>query len=756
MRNPALAALVAATLPFGACTGRSEDPAPPKEATAVTIPPSVAEPAFLEQYAATHRFRLGRPTGIRVTPRGDAILFLRSGPRSFVNDLWSHDPATGEERVLLTAAGILEGKAENLTAEELARRERMRLASRGIASYRLSDDGARILVPLSGRLFVVERATGKTLELPRDGGSPIDPRFSPDGQKVAVVRDGDLWVIEVATGSQKRLTTRAGPHVTNGLAEFVAQEEMDRYEGYWWSPDGRFLAFEESDTEGVEDAYIADPARPQVEPASWPYPRPGKKNAAVRLGVVPASGGRPVWIRWDRDRHPYLATVKWRQNAPLTIVVQNRTQSETLVLSADPSTGETRKLLQENDEAWVNLDQDVPRWLPDGSGFLWTTERNGAWQLELRARDGSPIRALTSPELGYRGLVALDADKRTAIVAASRNPTERHLYRVSLDEGAGDPVALSTDPGEHDGVFSRDGNTWVHLLSSLAGEQRHTIRRGDGAPLGEMRSVAEAPPFRANLELVELANQMQMRAAVVRPRNFDPRLRYPVIVYVYAGPHAQVVTSARERWLLQQWIADHGFVVVSVDGRGTPSRGREWERAIRGSFIDVPLTDQVEGLQALGARFPELDLGRAGIYGWSFGGYFSSMAVMKRPDVYAAAVAGAPVTDWLDYDTHYTERYLGLPDAQPHAYESSSALPLAKDLSRPLLLIHGTADDNVYFSHSLRLSDALFRAGKAHEFLPLAGFTHMVPDPLVTTRLYGRIASFFEAHLGKPQPAPRP
>ncbi|HWV39765.1 MAG TPA: DPP IV N-terminal domain-containing protein [Vulgatibacter sp.] len=723
----------------------------------MTIPPSIADPGFLEQYAATHRFRLGRPTSIRLTPGGDAVLFLRSGPRSFVNDMWSHDPATGEEKVLLTAEGILEGKAENLTAEELARRERMRLTTRGIASYRLSDDGARILVPLSGRLFVIDRETGRTVELPRDGGSPIDPRFSPDGQKVAVVRDGDLWVIDVAAGTQRRLTVRSGPRVTNGLAEFVAQEEMDRYEGYWWSPDGRHLAFQETDTSGVEDAYIADPARPQAEPASWPYPRPGKENAAVRLGVVPVSGGKPTWIRWDRDRYPYLATVKWRANAPLTIVVQNRIQSESLVLAVDPSTGHTRTLLVERDDAWVNLDQDVPRWLPDGSGFLWTTERNGAWQLELRGRDGALVRALTPPELGYRRLVAVDAERRVAVVAASKNPTERHLYRVSLDPGPdgrqADAVALTTDPGEHDGVFSRDGTTWVHLLSSLAGEQRHTIRRGDGAPLGEVRSVAEAPPFRANLELVELANQRQMRAAVVRPRNFDPRLRYPVIVYVYAGPHAQVVTASRERWLLQQWIADHGFVVVSMDGRGTPARGREWERAIRGSFIDVPLADQVDGLQALGARFPELDLARAGIYGWSYGGYFSSLAVMKRPDVYAAAVAGAPVTDWLDYDTHYTERYLGLPEAHPERYESSSVLAYAKDLSRPLLLIHGTADDNVYFSHSLRLSDALFRAGKPHEFLPLAGFTHMVPDPLVTTRLYDRIVSFFAQHLGKPRAA---
>ncbi|HEY0840258.1 MAG TPA: DPP IV N-terminal domain-containing protein, partial [Vulgatibacter sp.] len=533
---------------------------------AVKIPSSIAEPAFLEDWAATYRFRLGRPQSIQVTPDGSAVLFLRSGPRSFVNDLWTWDPATGEEKVLLTAEEILEGKAENLTAEELARRERMRMASRGIATYKLSRDGARILVPLSGRLFVIERASGKVQELSREGGSPIDPRFSPDGQKVAVVRDGDLWVIDLATSTQKRLTTRSGPDVTNGLAEFVAQEEMGRYEGYWWSPDGRFLAFEESDTSGVEKAHIADPTKPTSEPASWPYPRPGKKNASVRLGVVPVGGGKPTWIRWDRDRHPYLASVKWQEGAPLSVLVQNRTQTEALLLAADPATGATRLLLQETDEAWVNLDQDVPRWLPDGSGFLWTSERRGAWQLELRSKDGGLVRAVTSRDLGYRGLVSVDWVGRTAVVVASANPTERHLARVSLDAGPDGKQApaqpLTSDPGEHGGIFSRDGSIWVHVLSSLAGEQRHTVRRADGSPVGELRSVAETPAFSPSLELVELANQHQMRAALVRPRNFDARLKYPVIVYVYAGPHAQVVTAARERWLLQQWIADHGFVVV--------------------------------------------------------------------------------------------------------------------------------------------------------------------------------------------------
>ena len=238
--------------------------------------------------------------------------------------------------------------------------------------------------------------------------------------------------------------------------------------------------------------------------------------------------------------------------------------------------------------------------------------------------------------------------------------------------------------------------------------------------------------------------------AVVKPHGFDPQKKYPVIVDVYAGPEHQVVVAAMRNWLLDQWLADQGFIVVAIDGRGTPNRGRDWERAIYKKFGSVPLDDQVAGLKALAAKVPQMDLQRVGITGWSFGGYMAALAVMKRPDVYKAAVAGAPVVDWLDYDTHYTERYLGLPDQDAEAYREASLLTYAADLQRPLLIIHGTTDDNVYFRHSLRLADTLFRAGKDFELLPLSGLTHMVPDPVAAQRLWVKMALHFQKHLGKP------
>jgi dipeptidyl-peptidase-4 len=256
------------------------------------------------------------------------------------------------------------------------------------------------------------------------------------------------------------------------------------------------------------------------------------------------------------------------------------------------------------------------------------------------------------------------------------------------------------------------------------------------------------------VELTKVGEGKGFHAALVRPQKFEKRKRYPVIVNVYGGPlpptSSGMVTASMNRWLLAQWLADQGFIVVSLDGRGTPGRDHDWERAIGKRFGSVPLEDQVAGLQALGKKYRELDLKRVGIYGWSFGGYLSALGVLRRPDVFKAGVAGAPPTDWLDYDTHYTERYLGMPETDAEAYREGSLLTYAEDLQRPLLLIHGTSDDNVYFRHTLKLADALFRAGKEFDLLPLSSMTHMTPDPVVTERLYSRIAGYFQTHLGRP------
>ena len=700
-------------------------------------------PEFLEEFAATQRFSLGKPSGVKVSPTGDAVFFLRSDAKSLVRDLYQFDVATGAERVLITADQLLRGAAEQLTEEEKARRERMRLTARGIASYELSKDGRRLLIPLSGRLFVYDRASGQSKELASKAGAAVDPRLSPDGKTIACVRDGDLYLLDVESGVERRLTEGATETLTHGLAEFVAQEEMKRMHGFWWSPDSKWIAYEESDTSDVETLYIADPAHPERAAQAWRYPRPGKNNAKTRLGVISVDGGKTRWIDWDHSAFPYLAKVVWDEKSPLVLLVQNRQQTLELLLAADTSTGQTRELLREQDAAWVNIDESAPKWLKNGEAFLWSSERDGVWQLELRAADGKLLGPITTKEMNYRHLIGVDQKQKLVWFVGGADPTQTQILRVSLTPGNKRFEQITREPGVHGLTLSEESGVYVVTSSTLPGEFQQTVYRADGTRVGDLTSVAAKPSITPNVELTVVGQSPRMHAALVRPKDFKPGQKYPVIVSVYGGPHSQMVVASRQKYLLDAWLAEQGFIVVSLDGRGTPARGREWERAIRGNLIDTPLEDQANGLKALGEQYDELDLARVGIFGWSFGGYFSAMAVHRRPDVFHAGVAGAPVTDWLDYDTHYTERYLGLPNENAEGYKASNVLTYAPQLKQPLLIIHGTADDNVYFLHSVRLADALFRAGRDFEFLPLPGLTHMVPDPVVTRNLYTRIAEYF-------------
>jgi dipeptidyl-peptidase-4 len=389
----------------------------------------------------------------------------------------------------------------------------------------------------------------------------------------------------------------------------------------------------------------------------------------------------------------------------------------------------------------------MPHWLADGSGFLWTTERRGGWQLELRGADGSLQETLTDPRFEYRGFEALDESTGSVYVTAGKDAVTNHLYRVPLNPRDGEPERLTVGAGTHGATFGKGASVYVHTQTTLTDDTAYRVRRIDGTVIGEIKSNAEQPPFEVNVELTEVGASPRMAAAIVRPRNFARGRKYPVIVHVYGGPHSQMVGVARNRYLLDQWMADHGFIVVMLDGRGTPNKGRRWERVIKGDLSKIPLEDQVSGLQMLGAKYGELDLNRVGIFGWSFGGYFSAMGVMRRPDVYHVGVAGAPVADWADYDTHYTERYMGLPQENPEGYEAANVLTYAKDLTVPLMIIHGTADDNVYLVHSLKMADALLRAGREFTFLPLAGFTHSPREPEVVDRMYGSIMNYFGRHL---------
>jgi dipeptidyl-peptidase-4 len=706
--------------------------------------------SYLRHYAETRGFMLGRPVKPKPTPDGKAVLFLRSPARVPKLSLYEFDVATGKTRELLTPEMVLKGAEEHLSAEEKARRERQRVSVRGFTDFQLSDDGTLILVSLSGKLYVVERTSGAVRALNTGAGTIVDSKFAPGGKVVGYVRDHDLYALDLASNREKAVTKGGSDKLTHGLAEFVAQEEMGRFTGYWWSPDAKFVAYEEADANGVEVWYVADPIHPDRAPTPFFYPRPGKANVKVGLGIQPVGGGETVWVKWDAAKYPYLAAVRWDKRGPLTLVVQTRLQDEMVLLRVDPTTGQTTQLLTEKDAAWVNLRHDGPRWLADGT-FLWVGEHGGGVQLEHRDSAGALKSELVGPETGHLDLLDVDPESGKFIYRLSQDPIHDQLFSQTI--GNSKTEQLTQGSGAHTAVFSDNHAIWVCHETTDDAMPRVTVRKVDGTVLGELPSVAEDPPIKPRTEIVKIGEDEGYYASITRPRDFTPTKRYPVIDYVYGGPGHQQVTAGMNSRLLVQWIADQGFIVVSLDNRGTPGRGRDWERAISKKFGSVPLEGQVAGLKALGAKYPELDLNRVGIYGWSFGGYMSALSVLRRPDIYKAAVAGAPVVDWLDYDTHYTERYLGLPETDAAAYKEGNLLTYAESLSRPLLLVHGTADDNVYFRHTLKLTDALFRAGKEFEVLPLSGFTHMVPDPVVTQRLYSRIAGHFRKYLGAPTEA---
>lgn len=707
---------------------------------------------YLRAHAQTRGFMLGRPMRPYLTPDGKAVLFLRSDARVAKLGLYEYDVGTKKTRELLTPEQVLKGSEEKLSPEEKAARERMRVSVGGFTGFQASDDGGRILLSLSGKLYVFERASGAILEVRTGSGTILDPKFSPDGAMVSYVKDHDLYIVHIATNKERRLTMGGSALLSHGTAEFVAQEEMGRFTGYWWAPDATQLVFQETDVNDVDVWYVADPIHPGQVPTPFHYPRPGKANAKVRLGVVSAAGGPTTWVSWEVAKYPYLTTARWNKGGPPLITVQSRDQREVALLKVNPKTGKTDVLLSEADPAWVNIHQSVPRWLADGSGFLWISERDGGPQLQVHDPDGQRQRVLASARDGFQDLVAVRGEGREVqvIYNASVDPTQAHVYQIALD-GSSAPAKLSREPGLHSGVFAKDSTTWVHTARTLTAMPLTTVEEANGAVVGVLPTVAEKVPFEPQLHMLEIGGERRFHAAVVVPHGLDKKKKYPVIVDVYGGPHHLHVQATRSRWLLDQWYADQGFIVVAVDGRGTPGRGRDWERAIYKKFGSVPLEDQIAGLKALGERYPAMDLQRVGIDGWSFGGYMAGLAVMRRPDVFRAGVAGAPVVDWLDYDTHYTERYLGVPSGDDGAYKEGSLLTYASDLSRPLLLLHGTADDNVYFRHSLKLVDALFRHGKDFEMVPLSGLTHMVPDPLVMERLHARIAEFFQKHLGRPE-----
>ncbi|MEU1279917.1 prolyl oligopeptidase family serine peptidase [Streptomyces sp. NPDC005805] len=718
--------------------------------------------SFPRQSARTQRFTLGAPRAFTVSPDGSRVVFLRSASGTdrtgllWVLDL---DGPVPRERIAADPRELAAGSEEDLPAEERARRERSREGSAGVVEYAVDGAAELAAFALSGRLFTAELRAGTARELPV-AGPVIDPRPSPDGRYVAYAAGGALRVTGAEGGGDRALAEPDGPGVTFGLAEFVAAEEMGRSRGFWWSPDSDRLLVARVDDSEVRRWWISDPAHPDRRPAEIAYPAAGTPNAEVRLFAVALDGERTE-IVWDRERYPYLARVHWSAAGPPLLLVQSRDQRTQVNLAADPETGATRPVLVEEDPAWLELFPGAPAWRPAAPGTDTDTDA-GAGDASRLVRiadlDDARVlaagdRVLTGPDLHLRAILDLGEDDVLVSASAGESAAapetgEIHIYRVG-DDG---PRRVSDGPGVHTAVRSGAVTVLASARPDASGTTARVLR--DGEQIAVVASYAERPALTARPLLVE-AGPRRIPCAVLLPsghREGDGPL--PVLMDPYGGPHGRRVLAAHHAHLTAQWFADQGFAVVVADGRGAPGRSPGWEKAIGGDF-GLILDDQVEALQALAKSFP-LDLERVAIRGWSFGGYLAGMAALRRPDVFHAAVVGAPVTDQRLYDTHYTERYLGDPHERPEVYTANSlvgddGLTVAETPHRPMLIVHGLADDNVVVAHALRLSSALLSAGRPHEVLPLTGVTHMTPQEQVAENLLLLQVDFLKRSLGLPR-----
>ncbi|MEO7111788.1 MAG: DPP IV N-terminal domain-containing protein [Polyangiaceae bacterium] len=711
---------------------------------------------FPRLYATTRGFKLGTPRDMRPTEDGKIIFFLRAKKDDPRQSLWELDVAKSQEHELLTPTALSRGE-EKLSHEERARRERMRINTSGFTAYEATKDGSHVVVTLSGRLFVWTRGKDGAVELKtgptKAPSAVIDPHLSPDGTRVAYVRDSDVYAIALDRGNEERITTGGTEKKTHGLAEFIAAEELDRERGFWWSPDGKSILYEESDTSKVETLYIQDPAHPEKEPDANPYPRAGTTNATLRFGITSAHGGATKWIALDNAKYPYVATVTWTKNAPPTFYVLDRAQRNGLLFTADPRSGKTSELLHEHDDAWIDVDSSVPKWLDDGSAFLWSSDRSGANVLELHDHLGALTKPLTAGVGGYRRLLAVDSKKHLAYIEAGVEAAEQRVAAVALNDFAAATIA----GGVGQLVSGSFGDSTTTLATRDASVDHLPVfsARNESSSAIVIQSVNEAPPFNANIQYLHVGAD-HLRVAVIRPRNYVAGSRIPLIDAAYGGPGYNVVIDDLNQYVRAQWIADvTGAMVVSIDARGTPGRGRDWERALMNHMGDVPLEGHVEAIEALEKQFPEIDPARVGIYGWSFGGYLSAYAALKRPDIYRVAVIGAPPADWRDYDTCYTERYLGTPQENKAAYDQASLLTLATIPAQSstggspaaMFIVQGTADDNVYFLNSLKLTSALATGNRPYAFVPIPGVTHQLFTPDTSGPIWVQIASFLRDHL---------
>ncbi len=724
------------------------------------------------------------PGSFAFTPDGKSVTYLKSEGASLSRVLWKADIAGGTPKVIARPPGSGDTDA-NVSKEEALRRERQRLRETGITSVVRAKKADVAIIPLGGDLYLLKGSEGPLVRLTKTESPELDPQLNADGTKVAFVRNNELFVIDLTSPveqkneraaveesgigfsrepREKQLTNSSENGLTHGLAEFMAQEEMGRFTGFWWEPGGTSITYQQTDERHIPLYSIVNQGGPEYSVETHRYPFPGAANAKVKLGYAILNqqqaygpdGKLPQnwWPFESLDGDAYLARVDWYDKLTPLVQVLSRDQRSLKLFRLLNVTEQPKLLLEDVADTWINLHNDL-RVIENSGEILWSSERTGFRHLELYDKDGKKIRDLTSGNWAVDAVEQVDAKRREVWFSGwIENPLEKHLYRVSLDGG---PITKVTyDAGTHKAVVAPDGETYVDTLTSrtrppvtrLIARDGRVITTIDDASLSDPRvdQLKLTPP-----EIVSFEGRDGTRfyGAYYAPRSKALGPKPPLIVLLYGGPHVQYVS---ENWTMTadmnaQHLAERGFAVWKMDNRGSARRGHAFESAIRRNMGSVEVRDQADGVAFVAKRWPEVDTTRVGVSGSSYGGYMTLRCLTEAPEVFKAGVSIAPVTDWDGYDTCYTERYMGTPINNPKGYHDSSVLQAVDRLKGDLLIIHGMIDENVHFRHSARLVTALIAANKKFQMLPLPEERHSSRKEGGRKYVAEQLTEFFEQSL---------
>jgi len=660
------------------------------------------KPVTLEALAAA---RPAAPLQPVWAPDGKRFVYTQEGR------LWLYDIPARRKRELVSLAAL------NAHAVPPAPQEAYPWENRGVREQNVQwlASGRELLIRAGGDLFLFRLEAGGWVQLTATAEAERDPKLSPDGRWVSFRRAHDLWVMEIETRKVTRLTHDGSATLLNGELDWVYPEELALATAHWWSPDSKRIAYLQFDVarEPLYPQVDLLPLRPNYEPQR--YPKAGEPNAEVRLGVIPAGGGPTRWMDLGQTRDMLLARFYWLPDSSgLAVQRLNRVQNRQDLVLADAATGASGVVLTESDAYWINV-RDNFRWLKGGSEFLWWSERDGFGHLYRYTRDGRLLGRLTGGEWEVTELAGVDEKAGVVYyVSTQASPLERQLYRVSLE--GGEPRRITGQEGTHSISMSPAAEFYLDTFSNLSTPPATTVHAADGAELAvlrpaDTRALSDYEILPTEILQVKASDGAVLYARLIKPAGFQPGRRYPVVVVVYGGPHAQAVRNAWAGLSFDQVLAHRGFAVWQLDNRGSTGRGHRWEAVVHRNLGAKELEDQKEGLRhllSLGFADPE----RIGIHGWSYGGYMTLYCLLNEPGLFRAGVAGAPVTDWRNYDTIYTERYMGLPSENADGYRRSSPLNKAGALKAELLLVHNLEDDNVLIQNTVQMADALQRAGK--------------------------------------------